>query len=416
MPLTVAQALAAYANNPNIAPIAVADTAADVGGTALDQLQVLTSHGKLASITVTDTTGPNGRVAASVAQLTSDAATLALISGTFRLAILGTHTGFYIGSFLPANCNDVYFADSYQAYLTGNDLFDTVVITQGPDQFNQDTTYFVAGSGGCYCVMNNIEERFGVNQFFGGAGGGANGPGNTLYANGGNNHVRGGIGSPSDVLVVTGTGVNSVFGGSGNNYIVGGTGKNLLQGGGGALQTLYGNSASGDYIVGGTNAGASDVIVELGIGPAQLWGAANGNDYIAGGAGDDLIVGGGLTNYLFGGAGDDTIYGGAATNYIYGGPGNDFIWTNPVGVQSTGYIYEGLGAGVDTVADFTPGNGAGHDVLVISGGTAITSFADVQSKAVQAGVYTVLSLSATDQVYLYNVQPFQLTANDFIFS
>ena len=57
-----------------------------------------------------------------------------------------------------------------------------------------------------------------------------------------------------------------------------------------------------------------------------------------------------------------------------------------------------------------------HDTLVISAGTAIASFADVQSKAVQVGVYTVLSLSATDQVYLYNVQPFQLTANDFIFT
>jgi hypothetical protein len=34
----------------------------------------------------------------------------------------------------------------------------------------------------------------------------------------------------------------------------------------------------------------------------------------------------------------------------------------------------------------------------------------VQAKAIQAGVYTVLPHSATDQmIYLYNVQPFQLT-------
>jgi hypothetical protein len=46
----------------------------------------------------------------------------------------------------------------------------------------------------------------------------------------------------------------------------------------------------------------------------------------------------------------------------------------------------------------------------------ITSFADVQAKGFQVGVYTVLPLSATDQIYLYNVQPFQLTANDFIFT
>jgi hypothetical protein len=40
----------------------------------------------------------------------------------------------------------------------------------------------------------------------------------------------------------------------------------------------------------------------------------------------------------------------------------------------------------------------------------------VQAKAFKAGIYTVLPLSATDQIYLYNVQPSQLTANDFIFT
>jgi hypothetical protein len=69
------------------------------------------------------------------------------------------------------------------------------------------------------------------------------------------------------------------------------------------------------------------------------------------------------------------------------------------------------------VADFTPGDGANHDVLVLTAASSgIASFADVQSKAFQAGVYTVVPLSATDQIFLYNVQPFQLTANDFIFS
>ena len=39
----------------------------------------------------------------------------------------------------------------------------------------------------------------------------------------------------------------------------------------------------------------------------------------------------------------------------------------------------------------------------------------MQAKAFQAGIYTVLPLSNTDQIYLYNVATFQLTANDFIF-
>jgi hypothetical protein len=64
-----------------------------------------------------------------------------------------------------------------------------------------------------------------------------------------------------------------------------------------------------------------------------------------------------------------------------------------------------------------PGDGANHDVLVLTAASSeLTSFADVQAKALQAGVYTVLPLSNTDQIYLYNVQPFQLTANEFIFT
>jgi Ca2+-binding RTX toxin-like protein len=271
-----------------------------------------------------------------------------------------------------------------------------------------DTVF--GGRGSNYIVGNG-----GNDVLIGGAGGGLNGS-NTIYGLGGNNYLQGGTGSPSDVLVATGSGNDSLYGGSGNNYIVGGTGRNTIVGGGGALQTLYGNGSNGDYIVGGSSPSASNVLVESGTGAAQLWGGS-GNDYEVGGNGDDLLVGGAGTNYLFGGAGNDTIYGGSGTNYIYPGPGNDFIWTNPVGTQSTGYIYEGVGTGVDTVADFTPGDGANHDVLVLTAASSeLTSFADVQAKAFQNGVYTVLPLSNTDQVYLYNVQPFQLTANDFIFT
>ena len=57
-----------------------------------------------------------------------------------------------------------------------------------------------------------------------------------------------------------------------------------------------------------------------------------------------------------------------------------------------------------------------HDVIVTSAGSGFANFNDIIAKTTQIGVYTVISLSLTDQVYLYNVQPFQLTANDFIFS
>ena len=261
-----------------------------------------------------------------------------------------------------------------------------------------------AGAGGMFFTGNG-----GSSTVVGGAGG------LTAYALGGNNYLQGGAASASDVLVATGAGTNTFYGGGGNNYIVGGTGTNTVVGGGGAFQTLYANGASGDVIIGGSGVGASNVLVENGTGAATLYGDLSGDNYIVGGANADVLLGGSGTNYLFGGDGADSIVGGTGTNYIFGGFGNDFIYTNPFGTQSAGFVYEGLGAGVDTIADFTPGNGAVHDTLVISAGTAIKSFADVQANAVQAGVYTVLTLGASDQVFLYNVQPFQLTANDFLF-
>jgi Ca2+-binding RTX toxin-like protein len=217
------------------------------------------------------------------------------------------------------------------------------------------------------------------------------------------------------VLVATGSGTDTLYGGSGNNHIVGGTGKNTIVGGGGALQTLYGNGSGDDYIVGGSSPTASNVLADDGTGPASLWGGP-GNNYEVGGPGDDIVVGGNSSDYLFGGAGNDTLYGGNGTDYIYPGLGNDFIWTDNIGSQSTDHIYEGVGTGVDTVADFTSGDGANHDVLALTAASSeIGSFADVQAKAFQAGIYTVLPLSNADQIFLYNVQPFQLTANDFIF-
>ena len=288
--------------------------------------------------------------------------------------------------------------------FSGDGIDNVVTLGSGND------TVF-GGKGSNYIVGNG-----GNDVLIGGAGGGPFGGGNTIYAFGGNNYLQGGTGSPSDVLVATGAGNDTFYGGSGNNYIVGGTGKNTIVGGGGALQTLYGNGSAGDYIVGGSSPTASNVLVENGTGAAQPLGRAAGNNYEVGGPGDDLVVGGNSSDYLFGGAGNDTIYGGNGTDYIYPGPGNDFIWTDNIGSQSTDYIYEGVGTGVDTVADFTPGDGANHDVLVLTAASSeIASFADVQAKAFQAGIYTVLPLSNTDQIYLYNVQPSQLTANDFIF-
>ncbi|MGE0259658.1 MAG: hypothetical protein AB7T18_12990, partial [Alphaproteobacteria bacterium] len=142
-----------------------------------------------------------------------------------------------------------------------------------------------------------------------------------------------------------------------------------------------------------------------------------GNDYAVGGELLDTIATGAGSDYIFGNAGDDTIVAGTGTDYIYGGAGNDFIYTDDLVTNSQDFVYvsglAGLGTGVDTVADFTPGPGG--DVAVILSTPGLTSFAQVQANMIDIGVYTVITLSATDQLYLYNVDPFQLTTDNFLF-
>ena len=108
---------------------------------------------------------------------------------------------------------------------------------------------------------------------------------------------------------------------------------------------------------------------------------------------------------------------GTGTDYIYGNAGNDFIYTDDLITNSQDFIYvSGLpefGTGIDTVADFTPG--AGGDVAVILGTPGLTSFAQVQANMSDVGVYTVINLSAGNQLFLYNVDPGQLTADNFLF-
>ena len=52
---------------------------------------------------------------------------------------------------------------------------------------------------------------------------------------------------------------------------------------------------------------------------------ADGNDVIAGGAGEDLIYGEGGADTISGGADDDTVYGGAGDDSISGNNGDDFL-------------------------------------------------------------------------------------------
>ena len=65
------------------------------------------------------------------------------------------------------------------------------------------------------------------------------------------------------------------------------------------------------------------------------------------------------------------------------------------------------------MADFRPGSGVGHDVVVLPGAN-FNSFQEAMAHIVQAGPYAVLTLGA-NQLYLYNVATFQMTADNFLF-
>jgi Ca2+-binding RTX toxin-like protein len=186
--------------------------------------------------------------------------------------------------------------------------------------------------------------------------------------------------------LVGGGGGDSTYGGTGDDYVVGSDGPGSVLDGGPGSDTIYGGSGN-DYIVGGRMDDAT---------------------------GADLVVGGGGNDTMFGGPGDNAMLGGTGSDEFYPGRGNNVIWTDDIGTSAMDFIHLSIRDNINTIEDFTPGDGPNRNVLVFSHST-LRSFADVQANMTQVGVTTVISQSATDQTFLYNVQPFQLTANSFIF-
>ena len=267
---------------------------------------------------------------------------------------------------------------------TGNDI---LTGTPGPDVIDA-----LAGD-------DFVSGLAGNDRLFGGAGI------DQIYGGEGDDYIQGDAGASS---VLSGdAGADTIYGGAGNDYMVGGEGNDVLVGLGG-IDSLYGG-AGNDYLVAGPGAGS---VLDGGAGANSLW-ASSGADYLVGGEGTDILVGGAGADYIFGNAGGDAIYAGAGGDFIFGNAGNDFIYTDDIGASAKDYVYAGGGTGVDTVVDFKPG--AGGDVLVVSkAATGWTNLSQLLAATTQVGVYAVVTMGA-DQVYLYNVQPFQLTAENVLF-
>ncbi|MDH3706411.1 MAG: hypothetical protein OES57_10110 [Acidimicrobiia bacterium] len=108
-------------------------------------------------------------------------------------------------------------------------------------------------------------------------------------------------------------------------WLRGGPGDDVLVGGGGA-EWLWGD-AGADQLSGrggddSLQGGAGDDAMTGGVGNDGLSGGA-GNDTMTGGVGNDDLSGGGGRDHIRGGAGDDSLDGGYARDVLLAGPGTD---------------------------------------------------------------------------------------------
>ena len=70
--------------------------------------------------------------------------------------------------------------------------------------------------------------------------------------------------------------------------------------------------------------GGNDVVRLTGYVPGDIYGG-DGNDYLYGGYGQDILRGQGGRDYIRGGTGNDMLIGGTGRDYLYGDAGNDVL-------------------------------------------------------------------------------------------
>jgi Ca2+-binding RTX toxin-like protein len=150
-----------------------------------------------------------------------------------------------------------------------------------------------------------------------------------------------------------GTGDDSLTGGSGPDILRGGPGHDVLRGGGGRDSADYGDHALGVTVVLGTGGQGGNVSEDAG---GDDLGADIEN--IAGGGGDDTLVGDARINSIQGGPGRDAITGGG---------GDDLLSGDASQYEALSVAYPAGADGNDTID-----GGAGNDRM--SGGPAADSF------------------------------------------
>ena len=119
-----------------------------------------------------------------------------------------------------------------------------------------------------------------------------------------------------------------------------------------------------------------------------------------GGNGNDIILGNAIDNILRGGAGNDRLQGGGGHDTLIGGTGSDTFVFGPHD-------------GIDTITDFQAA--AGGDVVLLSGISGVSSYADVLSHLSQVGSNAVLSFGVGETLTFQNVSSSNSSSADFQF-
>ncbi|MFI8748322.1 peroxidase family protein [Pseudomonas sp. NPDC077186] len=228
---------------------------------------------------------------------------------------------------------------------TGNDTYE---VTEAGDQVIElggegiDSVWTSLAS---YTLGANVE-----NLYYGPSSGNFAGTGNAL-----DNTIQGGAGN--DVLQ-GGAGNDTLNGGAGNDTLRGGSGNDIMRGGTG--NDTYEVTEAGDQVIEQGGEGIDSVWTSLasytlGANVENLYyGPSSGNftgtgnaldNWIQGGAGNDVLTGGGGNDTLVGGAGNDVLRGGSGNDIMRGGTGNDAYEVMDAGDQ----VIELDGEGIDSV-------------------------------------------------------------------